>query len=140
MSDIGKRLAGSQGAKPPRKGKLTRQQIILIAVVVVLAIALAVTLAMRSLFVRPELPVRNDLQNTVDKDGDGKPDGPEPIDYGEGLRPRGGDGERKSKDYWTVLVLGRDTGGGGNTDTMLLASYDVTNQKATVMSIPGIPW
>ena len=145
MSDIGKRLAGSQGAKPPRKGKLTRQQIILIAVVVVLAIALAVTLAMRSLFVRPELPVRNDLQNTVDKDGDGKPDGPEPIDYGEGLRPRGGDGERKSKDYWTVLVLGRDTGGGGNTDTMLLASYDVTNQKATVMSIPrdtmvNVPW
>ena len=35
-----------------------------------------------------------------------------------------------------VLILGRDTGGGGNTDTMLLASYDVTNQKATVMSIP----
>ncbi|WP_302619239.1 LCP family protein [uncultured Oscillibacter sp.] len=146
MSDIGKRLAPN-GKKPksPRKGKLTRQQIILIVVVVVLAIALAVTLALRSLFVRPELPVRNDPQNTVDKDGDGKPDGPEPIDYGEGLRPRGGDGERKSKDYWTVLVLGRDTGGGGNTDTMLLASYDVTNQKATVMSIPrdtmvNVPW
>ncbi|MCI8841277.1 MAG: hypothetical protein HFF95_02355, partial [Oscillibacter sp.] len=100
MSDIGKRLAPS-GKKPksPRKGKLTRQQIILIVVVVVLAIALAVTLALRSLFVRPELPVRNDPQNTVDMDGDGKPDGPEPIDYGEGLRPRGGDGERKSKDY-----------------------------------------
>ena len=146
MSDIGKRLAPN-GKKPksPRKGKLTHQQIILIVVVVVLAIALAVTLALRSLFVRPELPVRNDPQNTVDKDGDGKPDGPEPIDYGEGLRPRGGDGERKSKDYWTVLVLGRDTGGGGNTDTMLLASYDVTNQKATVMSIPrdtmvNVPW
>ena len=146
MSDIGKRLVPS-GKKPksPRKGKLTRQQIILIVVVVVLAIALAVTLALRSLFVRPELPVRNDPQNTVDKDGDGKPDGPEPIDDGEGLRPRGGDGERKSKDYWTVLVLGRDTGGGGNTDTMLLASYDVTNQKATVMSIPrdtmvNVPW
>ena len=145
MSNVGKRLAGGQGSKSPRKGKLTRQQIILIVVVVVLAIALAVTLALRSLFVRPELPVRNDPQNTVDKDGDGKPDGPEPIDYGEGLRPRGGDGERKSKDYWTVLVLGRDTGGGGNTDTMLLASYDVTNQRATVMSIPrdtmvNVPW
>ena len=146
MSDIGKRLVPS-GKKPksPRKGKLTRQQIILIVVVVVLAIALAVTLALRSLFVRPELPTRNDPQSTMDKDGDGKPDGPEPIDDGEGLRPRGGDGERKSKDYWTVLVLGRDTGGGGNTDTMLLASYDVTNQKATVMSIPrdtmvNVPW
>ena len=66
------------------------------------------------------------------------------IDYGDGVQPRVS-GERKSKDYYTVLILGRDTGGGGNTDTMLLASYDVTNQKATVMSIPrdtmvNVPW
>ncbi len=146
MSNVGKRLAPS-GKKPksPRKGKLTRRQIILIVVVVVLAIALAVTLALRSLFVRPELPKRNDPQNAVDLDGDGVPDEPEEIDYGDGIRPRGGDGERKSENYWTVLILGRDTGGGGNTDTMLLASYDVTNQKATVMSIPrdtmvNVPW
>ena len=139
MSNVGKRLAGSQGPKPPRKGKLTRQQIILIVVAVVLAVILAAVLAVRSLFIRPELPKRNDPQNAVDADG------PEAIDYGDGIRPRGGDGERKSKDYWTVLILGRDTGGGGNTDTMLLASYDVTNQKATVMSIPrdtvvNVPW
>ena len=134
MSNVGKRLAGGHAPKP-RRGKLTRQQIILIAAVVVLALALAATLALRSLFVRPELPVRNDPQNTQDLDGDGQPDNAG-IDYGEGIRPRGGDGERKSGDYWTVLILGRDTGGGGNTDTMLLASYDVTNQKAAVMSIP----
>lgn len=145
MGNVGKRLAGNQTPKSPRKGKLTRQQIILIAVVVVLAAALAVTLAIRSLFVRPEIPARNDPQNTADKDGDGKPDGPEEIDWGDGIRPRGGDGQRKSEDYWTVLILGRDTGGGGQTDTMLLASYDVTNQKATVMSIPrdtmvNVPW
>ena len=146
MSNVGKRLAGGDKTpKPPRKGKLTRQQIILIVVAAVLAVALAVTLAHRSLFVRPELPKRNDPQNAMDADGDGQPDGPEAIDYGDGIRPRGGDGERKSKDYWTVLILGRDTGGGGNTDTMLLASYDVTNQKATVMSIPrdtmvNVPW
>ena len=146
MSNVGKRLAGGDKTpKPPRKGKLTRQQIILIVVAAVLAVALAVTLALRSLFVRPELPKRNDPQNAMDADGDGQPDEPEPIDYGDGIRPRGGDGERKSKDYWTVLILGRDTGGGGNTDTMLLASYDVTNQKATVMSIPrdtmvNVPW
>ena len=146
MSNVGKRLAGGDKTpKPPRKGKLTRQQIILIVVAAVLAVALAVTLALRSLFVRPELPKRNDPQNAMDADGDGQPDGAEAIDYGDGIRPRGGDGERKSKDYWTVLILGRDTGGGGNTDTMLLASYDVTNQKATVMSIPrdtmvNVPW
>lgn len=137
MSNVGKRLAGSQTPRPqsPRRGKLTSRQIILIVVVVLLALALAVTLALRSLFVRPELPTRNDPQNAEDLDGDGQPDSAG-IDYGEGIRPRGGDGERKSGDYWTVLILGRDTGGGGNTDTMLLASYDVTNQKATVMSIP----
>lgn len=145
MSNVGKRLAGSETAKPPRKGRLTRQQIILIVVAAVLAVALAAILAIRSLFVRPELPMRNDLQNTVDANGDGQPDGPEEIDWGEGIRPRGGDGQRKSEDYWTILILGRDTGGGGQTDTMLLASYDVTNQKATVMSIPrdtmvNVPW
>lgn len=145
MSNVGKRVAGGQGPKPPRKGKLTRRQILLIVVVAVLAVALAAALAVRSLFIRPELPVRNDPQKTQDLDGDGQPDGPEEIDYGDGIRPRGGDGERKSEDYWTVLILGRDTGGGGLTDTMLLASYDVTNQKATVMSIPrdtmvNVPW
>lgn len=86
----------------------------------------------------PELP---------SKDTDSKNNNSEQIDdidYGDGVRPKAS-GERKSKDFYTVLVLGRDTGGGGNTDTMLLASYDVTNQKATVMSIPrdtmvNVPW
>ena len=66
MSDIGKRLVPS-GKKPksPRKGKLTRQQIILIVVVAVLAVALAVTLALRSLFVRPEIPKRKDRKSVV---------------------------------------------------------------------------
>ena len=86
----------------------------------------------------PELPSKGDgskNNNTEQTDG---------IDYGDGVRPKAG-GERKSKGFYTVLILGRDTGGGGNTDTMLLASYDVTNQKATVMSIPrdtmvNVPW
>lgn len=45
------------------------------------------------------------------------------------------DGDRK-KDFYTFLVVGRDTGGGGNTDTILLASYDIPNQKLDVMSVP----
>lgn len=44
-------------------------------------------------------------------------------------------GDRK-KDFYTFLIVGRDTGGGGNTDTILLAAYDITNQKLNVMSIP----
>ncbi|HJB13619.1 MAG TPA: LCP family protein [Candidatus Oscillibacter excrementigallinarum] len=128
--ETGKHLAGgtpkkNRPKKQKRPSRLTRQQKLLIAVAVVLAILLIAVVACQSLFVRPDLP------------GTGTEDGAETeeIDWGEGNRPHSG-GERKSEDYYTVLILGRDTGGGGNTDTMLLASYDVTNQKATVMSIP----
>ncbi len=105
----------------------------MIAVAVVLALALGGVLAWRSVFVRPDLDNRRG--GAIIKKGDDGKDQVEEIDYGDGVRPRA-DGERKSEDFYTVLILGRDTGGGGNTDTMLLASYDVTNQRATVMSIP----
>lgn len=114
-----------QGHKAKHKSRLTGKQKILLTVAIVLAVVLAVTLAYRAVFVKPELGQKNEL-------GDAAVD---EIDYGDGVRPRS-DGERKSKDYYTVLVMGRDTGGGGNTDTMMLASYDVTNQKLTVMNIP----
>lgn len=134
-----KRTGGSRqekkAKKAGKKGRLTRQQKILLAVAVVLALVVVAVAACQSLFVRP------DLENKPSKTEE---DEVEEIDYGDGVRPRS-DGERKSEDYYTVLILGRDTGGGGNTDTMLLASYDVTNQKATVMSIPrdtmvNVPW
>ena len=38
--------------------------------------------------------------------------------------------------FYTFLVVGQDTFGGGNTDTMMLAAYDVPNQKLSVMSLP----
>jgi len=40
------------------------------------------------------------------------------------------------KEYYTFLLIGQDTYGGGNTDTMMLCSYDVPNQKLNVMSLP----
>lgn len=43
------------------------------------------------------------------------------------------DGDRK-KDFYTFLVVGQDVS--GNTDTILLAAYDIPNQKLNVMSIP----
>ena len=130
----GSRLEHKQ-KKPKKPSRLTRKQKLLIGVAAVLAVVLAGVVACQSLFVRP------DLTNKVSKDPENET---EEIDWGAGTRPKA-DGERKSKDYYTVLILGRDTGGGGNTDTMLLASYDVTNQKATVMSIPrdtmvNVPW
>lgn len=106
-----------------------------IIVGLLIALFLIAALVINSFFIKPELPDWANRHNGGTEDS---------IDYGDGIQPAVS-GERKSKDYYTVLVLGRDTGGGGNTDTMLLASYDVTNQKATVMSIPrdtmvNVPW
>ena len=128
--------------KPKKTSRFTTQQKIMIAVAIVLAVILAAVLVWRSIFVRPDLNNRRGGA-IFTKDSEGK-DQIEEIDYGEGIRPRA-DGERKSEDFYTVLILGLDTGGGGHTDTMMLASYDVTNQKATVMSIlrdtmVNVPW
>lgn len=114
--------------KTTGKRKRTRIQKYRIAVIIgiiVLALILTAVLVYKSLFVKPNLP-----------NGPGSGDsGNTSLDYGSGIRPKS-NGERKSEDFYSILILGRDTGGGGNTDTMLLASYDVTNQKAAVMSIP----
>ncbi|MBQ6986222.1 MAG: LCP family protein [Oscillibacter sp.] len=123
----------------------------LLLIILMLLVLIGHTLWQR-LFVRPVLPstreadveaVSPNSRMDAVQAGDLPPDG-DTIDYGEGIRPRQ-DGVRKSEDFYTLLILGRDTGGGGNTDTMLLVSYDVTNQKAHVMSIPrdtmiNVPW
>lgn len=127
--NVGKRLEQkeSKQKKAKKPSRLTKGQKWLLAVAIVLAVVLVAVVALDGLFVKPDLP-----GNGSNADGTQAGDG---IDYGDGVQPRVS-GERKSQDYYTVLILGRDTGGGGNTDTMLLASYDVTNQKANVMSIP----
>ena len=121
-----KRASGRPEKNAKKKSRLTRQQKLLMVIAVILAVTLAVVVACESLFVRPDVEKKKE---------DGKVQETEKIDYGEGTRPKA-EGQRKSEDFYTVLIMGRDTGGGGNTDTMLLASYDVTDQKATVMSIP----
>lgn len=44
-------------------------------------------------------------------------------------------GSNRKKDFYTFLIAGLDSSE-GNTDTILLAAYDVPNQKLNVMSIP----
>lgn len=44
-------------------------------------------------------------------------------------------GERKSADYYTILIFGEDMTS-GLTDNIMLVSYDMTNQQATVISFP----
>ena len=51
----------------------------------------------------------------------------------------------RKEDYYTFLLVGRDTAGGGNTDTMILVSYDVPNGQVNMMSLPrdtavNVPW
>lgn len=111
-----------------RACSLTRGQRILVVIVVILSIITGLVFIYKSLFVKPDLTEKTDELNQQDVS-------PNKIDWGNGIQPQI-DGARKSDEYYTILILGRDTGGGGNTDTMLLASYDVANQKATVMSIP----
>ena len=41
----------------------------------------------------------------------------------------------RKEDYFTFLLVGEDTSS-GSTDTIMLASYDVANQTASLMSIP----
>lgn len=114
-----------------RRSRLTTKQKWLVAICIVLGVAVVAVAAYRTLFVQPELP--------------GTPDGDtSQEETGDGLQPRAS-GERKSDNFYTILLLGRDTGGGGNCDTMMLCSYDVTNQKMNVLSIPrdtmvNVPW
>lgn len=103
-------------AKKPLSPK-EKQRRIVIALLAVVAALLCVAVAITALFQRPDLPSH---------DGDG---------LGEELVGPKADGDRK-EDFFTFLVIGRDTGGGGNTDTVLLAAYDVKNQEMNVMSIP----
>lgn len=111
------------------RSRLTRQQKILVGVCVALTVVLGLVIAYKALFVKPDLPGILGNSSEVTEDG---------------MAPKVS-GERKSDDYYTILLLGRDTGGGGNCDTMMLVSYDVTNQNLNVMSIPrdtmvNVPW
>ena len=45
------------------------------------------------------------------------------------------DGDRREGVY-TFLAFGRDTGGGGNTDTMMVVSYDTAAQKLNAVNLP----
>jgi len=102
-----------------RKRKRTRDEIIrrriaILAVVAVLMLAFAIWL---KLWIR---------EPDVDRP-------PAPTqDVSQGEEPAG---NGRKKGVYTFLLLGKDTGGGGNTDTMMVASYDTVNQTVDVMNI-----
>ena len=127
----------------PRAGRggrtwsqLTRKQKILrvlwIALTVIAALIIVVAVAYKLLVVKPVTP--NVTPPPVES-------GEEDYDFGDGPRLYG---DRK-EDFYTFMLVGRDTGGGGNTDTIIVVAYDVANQQLNLMSIPrdtmvNVPW
>ena len=118
------------------KPRLTRNQkilrILLIVLTVIAAIIVVGTIAYKLLVVKPQPP---GVTPPVTESGG------EIADYGDGPRLYG---DRK-EEFYTFMLLGRDTGGGGNTDTIIVMAYDIPNQKLNVISIPrdtmvNVPW
>ena len=129
----------SGGHKPGRKwAEMTPREktlrVLVIIAVTLAAILLLLVAAWRIFVQKPTIPGEPQV-----------PDLPQVSGMDIDLeRPNRTNADRK-KDFFTFLVIGRDTGGGGNTDTILLAAYDVPNQELNVMSIPrdtmvNVPW
>lgn len=133
---------GGAHLQKKEKKHLTRKEKIRLAVILVLVTLLALLLVgfaiYRSWAKAPDIPVQP--TPTPPQTAGDSPD----VEVDNAETPVEPVSDRK-KDFYTFLVVGRDTGGGGNTDTMLLAAYDVANQKLNVMSIPrdtmvNVPW
>lgn len=126
--------AAGQKAKKPKPQRTTRQKVlrgVFIGVTVLAAIIVAIGIALAIFIQKPPQVTQPDRNSR-------EPSGTEAQDdeaAGSTARPDGVSSDRK-EDFYTFLVVGRDTYGGGNTDTIMLASYDIPNQKLSVMSIP----
>ena len=107
--------------KRPRTCKEKIRLAVILALVILLALVLVLFAVYRAWAKPPEVP--SEEPNKTD----------DPLTSAVPGVETGGD---RKEDFYTFLVVGRDTGGGGNTDTILLAAYDIPNQKLNVMSIP----
>lgn len=133
----GKRL--DKKAKPAltpeqaQKRKEKRIMIVMIVLAVIMVITAALVLLYKRWVKRPDIPAPG--PNVEASDAPLEPDAtPEPTLDIDAIEPKVG-GERKSDAIYTILIFGQDTTS-GLTDTMMVATYDVTNQKAAVMSLP----
>lgn len=106
--------------RPHRKAKIA-----LIVAVVILAVVLALFAIYKSWAKLPDLPDLPGVDTPTADPITGEVPSSKPIDSAS-----------RKEGVYTFLVAGRDTGGGGNTDTLMLATYDIPNQKLAIMSIP----
>ena len=122
--------------KKPAQGSRKKREKIIMVVAIILAVVMVLAATLVVLYQRwvqkPTLPTDNTPSSSVPVSlAPGESDALPDIDAVAPLSS----GERKSADYFTILVFGADETS-GLTDTIMVVSYDVTNQKATVMSIP----
>ncbi|MEG1878501.1 MAG: LCP family protein [Pseudoflavonifractor sp.] len=119
-----RRTKGTQKPKVVRSPKEQALHVLFIVTMVVAALIVVLGLVYLILVRKPATP---DLPGRPNQSQEG-------LVPGETPRPPASS-DRKDN-FWTFLVVGRDTYGGGNTDTILLAAYDIPNQKLNVMSLP----
>ena len=137
MGEPGKRLEKKTGGPlSPQQAKKKRERWIMIVMLLLAAVmsAAAAAVVLHSRWVKkPSLPPAPTPPAPVESDGPADPSAEPTLGF-EAVEPKVG-GERKSKDIFTILIFGSDVAS-GLTDTMMVATYDVTNQRATVMSLP----
>ncbi len=117
----GRKPANRDGSgRPPRKSK--KRKVLLIVLIVLLAI-LAAGVILHQIYVRPpDIPEQQSAGTDPGSMGAGRKDG-----------------------VYTFLLVGRDDGGGGNTDTIMVGCFDVNNKTLDVLSIyrdtyVDVPW
>lgn len=116
-----------------QKKKERTVMIVMIVLAVVMVLAAAGVLAYHHWFQEPDLPV-GPVQSGAPDSSAPPGESEDPNFEMDTLEPKVG-GERKSDKIFTILIFGTDETS-GLTDTMMVATYDVTNQKAAVMSLP----
>ena len=131
-------MSTGRGKREQKKQRATGVLVTVLSVAVVLAL---VGVGLKAMLVKapdvsdkePFTPVEDGTEETEEpEDTDREEETPEIVN------------ERRDQVY-TFLLLGKDTGGGGNTDTMLLVTYDVPAGTIDVLTIPrdtmiNVPW
>ncbi len=138
QSGPGKRLEKkTRPALSPAQARKRKEKIVMI-VMIVLAVVMVIAAAMAMLYARwvKKPPLPPDTRPSGSPVSTGPLDSPDPeatLGF-DAVQPKVG-GDRKSKEIYTFLIFGSDVAS-GLTDTMMVATYDITNQKAAVMSLP----
>lgn len=121
-------MSVTKGNREVPRPKNRAGKIVLIVIGVIAALALIGIAAWKALVVPPD--VSENGQSGVPSQTDGA------ESSNDGSNASDTPVSTRKQDFYTFILLGKDTGGGGNTDTMLLVSYDVPNGTVDLVSIP----